>query len=276
MITETKDTPGKTGPMTEYSIVIDDMVWQKINYWVQKAVGEVSGLGKVVIKDGVFRVTDAILVSQENTGTSTDLDPAAIGKAMYEMRDVEGHLNFWWHSHVHMGVFWSGTDLDTIREIGQNGFLVSTVFNKAHEMKSAIYIKAGEILPEVFIDDVETEVVREALPSELVAQWDADFMAKCKTKVWTWNKTQTTTPPLTDDLFFKDTVDGEFYDIGWEIDGMSHEPDYDEANLMLTAILKDIQTSSLHINDKVYLRKLATTSFANSRMRFAAEEVNDK
>lgn len=65
------------------------------------------------------------------------MDAASIAKAMYETRDDEGMFNFWWHSHVNMGVFWSGTDMDTIRQIGSQGFVVATVFNKKNEMLDA-------------------------------------------------------------------------------------------------------------------------------------------
>ncbi len=158
-----------SGPMTEHRVLIDFKVYQKIMHWVNKAQGEVSGLGKVIIDKGDYRVVDAILVEQQNTGASTELEPASVAKAMYEMRETPGHLNFWWHSHVNMAVFWSGTDIDTIREIGQHGFVVATVFNKKNETRSALYVKAGEIIPEIFLDNLKTEMST-GIPKEETAQ----------------------------------------------------------------------------------------------------------
>lgn len=173
----------KNGAMITMTVSIDEPVWQKINYWVQKATGEVSGLGKIVVTDGVYRVVDAILVNQENASASTELDPASVAKAMYELRETPGHLNFWWHSHVNMDVFWSGTDIDTIREIGRHGWVVSTVFNKAREFLSSIYIKSTEVLPEVFLNNVETKI-QSYLPAGVTEAWDKEYDAKCKSYVW--------------------------------------------------------------------------------------------
>jgi hypothetical protein len=182
-----------SGPMTEHRVLIDFKVYQKIMHWVNKAQGEVSGLGKVIIDKGDYRVVDAILVEQQNTGASTELEPASVAKAMYEMRETPGHLNFWWHSHVNMAVFWSGTDIDTIREIGQHGFVVATVFNKKNETRSAVYVKAGEIIPEIFLDNLKTEMST-GIPKEETAQWDAQFDAKCKDRKWSgdWGSLQET------------------------------------------------------------------------------------
>ena len=173
------------GTMIEYSINLDNMVYQKIMHWIDKAVGEVSGLGKLTIdkSTGLIEIKSAILLKQENTGTTTDIDAQSIAKAMFEMRNDEGHLNFWWHSHVNMGVFWSGTDLDTIREIGQQGFLVATVFNKKREMLSCLYRKGDDFFPETFINELPTQIVDYIKP-ELIAQWDTDFNEKCKAKVY--------------------------------------------------------------------------------------------
>lgn len=172
------------GPMATTRVVINDEVYQKINHWIQKSPGEVSGLGKVTTEpDGTFRVIEAILVEQDNGAASTELDPTAVAKAMYELRNHPGHLNFWWHSHVNMAVFWSGTDIDTIREIGRNGWVLSTVFNKKRERLSAIYVKATDVLPEIFINELPTTISRH-LEASLVESWNKDYEAKCKEKKW--------------------------------------------------------------------------------------------
>lgn len=178
---------GKTGEMSKIRVTIDDAVFQKIMYWVRLARGECSGLGKIVFdKDGTIRVTSAVLLKQQNGSTSTEIDPQAIGKAMFELRNEPGFLNFWWHSHVNMNVFWSGTDRDTIREIGSQGFVLATVFNKKCETKSAFYTKATEVLPELFLDDLDTTVER-FLPDSLRDQWKAEFDEKCQDR-YSWDR----------------------------------------------------------------------------------------
>lgn len=178
----------KAGPMgAGIRFTMDDKVYHKIMHWVNKAPGEVSGLGMVVIENGHYRVVDAVLLKQENTAASTDIDGAAIAKAMYELRNASGSLNFWWHSHVNMGVFWSGTDTDTIREIGKNGWLLSTVFNKRAERKTALYFPphalSGGFVPETFLDNLNLEIIS-YLDQADIARWDQEFEEKCKAKTW--------------------------------------------------------------------------------------------
>lgn len=164
-------------PSTE--IFIDPKIYSKIMFWVQKATGEVSGLGKVQFIEDKIVVTDAILIEQENGASSTELDADAVTKAMYEMRDIPGHLNFWWHSHVDMAVFWSGTDHQTIQQLGGAGWVLATVFNKREQMRSAIYQKGNGFFPPVFLDDIPTKV-HSTISQADQEQWEKEFDEKCK------------------------------------------------------------------------------------------------
>lgn len=162
-------------------VLFDQTTYKKIMYWVDKSDVEISGLGTIKpLDNGDILVTDAILCKQINTGTSTDIDAADISKAMFELKDVDGELRFWWHSHVNMSVFWSGTDTDTIKELGANGYFVSTVFNKKRETRTAIY---AEKPYRIFVDEVET-MLYTPVPTELVASWEQEFENKCKKKQW--------------------------------------------------------------------------------------------
>jgi hypothetical protein len=152
-------------------VVLDELVYQKIMHWVNKSNYEVSGLGKVVVENGEIRIIDAILLPQRNTGSTTDIEGADVAKAMYLLRDTPGDLRFWWHSHVNMGVFWSGTDMATIKELGQHGWFVHTVFNKRRETRTAISM--GDPFPAI-IDDIKL-VIERSLPVDLVASWDKEY-----------------------------------------------------------------------------------------------------
>ncbi len=156
-------------------VIIDDLVYQKIMHFIDKSSVEVSGLGKIVITgNGDIRVVDAMLLPQRNTATTTDIKPEDVGKAMFLMKDAEGDLRFWWHSHVNMPVFWSGTDQDTIVKLASGGWFVSTVFNKKREMRTCIATSEPFL---GVIDDVRTEISR-TLDSQLMASWDKEYQEK--------------------------------------------------------------------------------------------------
>ncbi len=152
-------------------------VHKKIMYWVNKSNLEVSGLGTLRVEDdGVLRVVSAMLLPQKNGATNTDIEADVVGKAMYELRDADGEMKFWWHSHVNMAVFWSGTDMDTIKKIGNGGWFLSTVFNKKNEMRSAFYQVDGMQTPwgssPLFIDELETKIETNTTDEK---EWEAEY-----------------------------------------------------------------------------------------------------
>lgn len=198
---------------------IDERVFQKIMYWCNKANKfEVSGLGNVIYDaaTNAFIVNEVYLLEQENTGTTTDINDAAIGKLMHEhfKSKIKGDLNFWWHSHADMNVFWSGTDMATIEQLGGNGWFLSTVFNKKEEMRSAYHASSPMT---IFIDDLDTQVLQSFSDKDLEkalckmglqvrpgkldeirwlvepflsdkeqAAWDEEYTKKVKEKVFTY------------------------------------------------------------------------------------------
>ena len=169
----------------DFKIYIDDDVYRKVFYWVHKSDHEVSGFGNVEFdqEKKVFTVTDAMLLKQENGPTSSEIDPEAIGEAMFEAhkKGQPNGLKWWWHSHVNMSVFWSADDMECIRKLGHNGWILATVFNKRHESRSA-FLQTVEIMGnnhEMFVDEIETEVNFRATDEEKKA-WDEEYEAKVK------------------------------------------------------------------------------------------------
>lgn len=70
-----------------------------------------------------------------------------------------------------MNVFWSGTDLNTIAELGGQGWMAATVFNQKQEMLSAYC----QILPaQLFLPEIETYTSVD-IPEELTRQWDEEY-----------------------------------------------------------------------------------------------------
>lgn len=143
---------------TGITVKINSDCYQKIMHWVNMSNFEVSGFGKVESIDGELVVTSVVLLKQENTSGSTDIKGEHIAKAMYELRDEPGSMNFWWHSHVDMSVFWSGTDDKAIESIGKNGWVLASVFNKRSEIRTIYYQVGNEFIPSITVDDIPTTI----------------------------------------------------------------------------------------------------------------------
>jgi len=158
--------------ITNTHIVIENMVYQKIMHWINKSSYEVSGLGKITYKDGRITVIDAMLFPQKNGSAHTDIEGEHVAKAMYLLKDTPGDLRWWWHSHVDMDVFWSGTDRETIEKISEGGWFSATVFNKRHEMRSCLNMNTP--LPLGLIDNIPTRTIQ-FLDAELIKKWDDDY-----------------------------------------------------------------------------------------------------
>lgn len=140
-------------------ILIPATIMQKLQFIVDNCDLEVSGLGTVIYdkEENAYRVTNAILLDQEVGSAHTDLDDQAVAKALYDTRNDEGELAFWWHSHVNMNTFWSSQDHATMEAIGKNGLCVAVVMNKKEEIRGAI-VMAPQNMPTVKLDDVKIEV----------------------------------------------------------------------------------------------------------------------
>ena len=161
------------------SLEIEHSVYDKIQYWIDKTNIEVSGLGRIVYdaENHVWRVVSAYLVDQVNSAADTTLDAEAIGRLMFETKDDPGQLNWWWHSHHDMDVFWSSTDIAAIEELGEHGFFTATVFNKKRESLSCAY---QNVPFRMFSNELDFEVLGRAANKE----WDEEFDEKVKEKVW--------------------------------------------------------------------------------------------
>lgn len=160
------------------TIMIEDDVYKKIMHWVNKSQYEVSGLGTVKVEEGgILRVVSAMLLPQKNGSAHTDIEAEDVNKALFQLRESEGELRWWWHSHVQMNVFWSGTDHDTIKKIGEGGWMAATVFNQKKEVKSCYYSRDGMQTPWGFaplmIDDLETKL--SGVDDPRVAVWDEEY-----------------------------------------------------------------------------------------------------
>jgi hypothetical protein len=219
-----------------WSISIPHDVHQKVMFWVMTAEKhEVSGFGTVRIdrKEKVFFVEDAFLLDQENTAGETDIDAIALSKLMFQQKD-KGDLKWWWHSHVMMSCFWSGIDMDTIKKLGANGWLLATVFNQKWEKRSAFYTHATSVLggQELFMDEMETHI-QSYYPTDVIDGWAKEYKEKVKEKKYVASKKKkgkgTIYVPGYDDFDWDDypihrSQEGSIYDAASDL--YANDPDW--------------------------------------------------
>lgn len=159
---------------TDFKLTIPDEVYRKIMHWINKADFEVSGFGSLDYdrKENEFRVRDVILLKQKVGPGSAEICPIAMGKAMYDQRDEPNALKWHWHSHVNMGVFWSADDMEIIRSLGQQGWIVASVFNKKEEIKTA-FLQSVDVMGrphDIFVDNIQTFIEMNAREQEIQAK----------------------------------------------------------------------------------------------------------
>lgn len=164
------------------ALYIEPECRKKIQYWADAASGEVSGLGIVENIKGQMIVKEVFILEQECSGTDTELNPESISKLMTELMQTDkdpSKLKFWWHSHVNMGVFWSGTD-DECAETLSKEFAFSTVVNKKGESKTRLDLYEPF---RITVDNIRLiEVTAE--DEDLKKQCEQDVKDKVKEKTW--------------------------------------------------------------------------------------------
>ena len=140
---------------------------------------EISGLGRATYdeKEEEFTLHEIVILSQEVTGGTTDLDEEAIAKWQYEKTKNGESLKewcVWWHSHVNMQAFFSGRDVETIEKSNDYPFLVSLVSNKRDEHEARI---------DVFKPFKMTEKLDVVLPVVVDSQYEEECAKEIKEKV---------------------------------------------------------------------------------------------
>lgn len=152
---------------------------QRLDLYIEAADGEISGLGTVSRLGNDFLITAVHLFEQVCTGASTDLSSEDVAKfllASVRAGLETDQLKLWWHSHVNMGVFWSGTDETTASRFG-NGFMLAVVGNKRGEFLARLDLYEPIRLT---LDCLQFEVRQE--PTEAMrAEVMAEVAAKVKT-----------------------------------------------------------------------------------------------
>lgn len=126
-------------------LYINPEAYKKVFTYAQIAnPSEIGGIG-VIEQDSVgdYILSDVFIVEQTIKGAECELSAEGLAKFLmtyHETGKDVGKLRCWWHSHCNMGVFWSGTDKDTI--LGwPSDFVVALVVNTKYEMEACLLVR---------------------------------------------------------------------------------------------------------------------------------------
>ena len=92
-------------------------------------------------EDNDWIVTDPVIIKQEETGSTCDLDKEELANYYCKAAKKHAKKDFrfcWWHSHHTMGVFWSPTDIKGINEYSNGDLSFALVVNLKRENKFRI------------------------------------------------------------------------------------------------------------------------------------------
>lgn len=193
-------------------LVVPIALYNKIMFFVDNIHLEVSGFGKIVFRNGDAIVTNVYLLEQEVSSAATDIDEKSLGKLMFESRADEGMLNLWWHSHVNMPAFFSGTDDATIKEIGAKGFCIALVVNKKREWKIVYHAAGSDVTPMLW---QEMDLVIDYGTQAMEQAWKAEMDAKVKVKTYSYANDLHSRVSLINDPIDNDQI-GHRLDNNWD------------------------------------------------------------
>ena len=125
--------------------IIYEKAWNIMQQYARIAyetdANEVSGItcvrkiGHPETKKKVWELFEPIILKQENTGTTTELDGDALRDFYIKAAMKHGSdIRFcWWHSHHTMGAFWSTTDVNEINAWKNDSWSLALVINLFEE-----------------------------------------------------------------------------------------------------------------------------------------------
>ena len=169
--------------VTTPTVIIPEASYKKIMYYIKGCDTEISGFFDVVWDKELksFMVGEVYLLDQTVTGTETEMDEDAIARFNHTLikSGVKQLPRGWWHSHVNMGAFWSGTDDKAMDDLKNDTFTISIVGNKRSEFK----VKLNCYYPfEFAIDDLKLEILEpeETIPASIVKEIAKKVKVKAK------------------------------------------------------------------------------------------------
>ena len=144
-------------------IILSQNADNKIKHMIMAVNTEIGAmLSGRITEDGDVYVSDVYMTKQTVSGSDVDFDQESCNIAVLSAMANDEMLIGWVHSHANMGVFWSGTDINTINKLiaFAGTFLCSIVGNRNMQFKGRIdYISTSAFgsRQEVY-DDLKIEV----------------------------------------------------------------------------------------------------------------------
>lgn len=166
-------------------LIIPNTIHKKLFAFVNMAKGEVAGFMDVEFDptQESFIAGDIYLLEQEATTGDVEMKEESIAKLMEELI-AQGKTQMpqlYWHSHGSMGVFFSGTDTQTIAESKNDSFTVSMVVNRSYQTKAQVNLWK----PFPMQEDLEVVLEQDKIPDE----WVEEFVTKVKEEVFHYQGT---------------------------------------------------------------------------------------
>jgi hypothetical protein len=149
------------------NFIISEKAWNTMQQYAgiayEKDKNEVSGIACVkrvkhpVSNKEVWEIFEPVILKQENTGVTTELDGDALRDYYVKSASKHGDIRYcWWHSHHTMGAFWSGTDLNEIKAWKNDSWSLALVINLYQEY--LLNVSTWE--PIEHSEDVPLEIIR--------------------------------------------------------------------------------------------------------------------
>lgn len=135
----------------EFQLVIPLESYKKIiSYAIAADNIEITGFADVEFnkEKNEFVVGEVYLLEQNAGGADVHIEEEDIQKFNFEMVKAgkEQMPRVWWHSHVDMQAFFSGTDEGTLKELQNDTYIIALVVNKRAEMKAKMYVRQKTIV----------------------------------------------------------------------------------------------------------------------------------
>ena len=124
------------------TLYIPLLSYQKIMGYADVCDTEITGFADVTFDDdrNGLVVGEVFLLEQVGAASEVEMSEESIGKFTNEcMKKGMTQLpRLWWHSHVNMGAFFSGTDEQAMKDLKNESWSVALVVNKKEEMKATL------------------------------------------------------------------------------------------------------------------------------------------
>ncbi len=167
-------------------IYIEEKSWNKLLNYSRSAVKQFSAeIGGMALleqdEDGDWWIVEPTILKQTVTGSNCNLDAEELSK-YYTTEAMENpDVRFvWWHSHANMGVFWSGTDTNTMDADKSIDWSVALVINAKGEYK----VRVNWESPISFQHDTELGIIRKDIP-KYIKNEVKELCSKPETRVYT-------------------------------------------------------------------------------------------